>query len=64
MAIRPGDIVTVRGSFGTEAPQRVFVTDTGEEAGRPVVDYIDASGRTRWAYLDQVEAVEPEKAVA
>jgi hypothetical protein len=51
---RPGDIVTVRGGFGRETPERVTVVSVGTESGQPVIDYRDACGHERWAYLWQV----------
>ena len=51
---RPGDVVTVRGGFGRETPERVTVLSVGNEAGQTVIDYRDGTGRQRWAYLWQV----------
>jgi len=54
-SISIGDTVMVRGDFGTAPAQQVRVNGIGEEAGRTVIDYCDASGLSRWAYLYQVE---------
>jgi hypothetical protein len=51
---RPGDVVTVRGGFGRETPERVTVVSVGTECGQTVIDYRDGTGVERWAYLWQV----------
>lgn len=53
--INIGDTIVVRGGFGRELPETVTVVNKGDEDGRVVIDYIDGSGRKRWAYLYQVE---------
>lgn len=55
MAFRPGDTVNVRTAHGRIRDRHVIVTGTGEECGRPVIDYIDNQGNDRWAYAWQAE---------
>jgi hypothetical protein len=57
--IREGSTVIVRGGFGLESPAKVRVDYVYEEIknNHPGIDYIDANGSLRWAYLDQVVRV-------
>lgn len=57
--LRKGSKVIVRGGFGNEAPKTVTVTDFAEDIknGRPGIDYVEADGTSRWAYMYQVERV-------
>ena len=57
--IREGSVVIVRGGFGQELPKQVVVDEVHEDIknGRAGIDYTEADGNTRWAYLDQVQKV-------
>ena len=57
--IREGSVVIVRGGFGQELPKEVVVDEVHEDIknGRAGIDYTEADGNTRWAYLDQVQKV-------
>jgi hypothetical protein len=57
--IREGSVVIVRGGFGQEPPKEVVVDEVHEDIknGRAGIDYTEADGNTRWAYLDQVQKV-------
>jgi hypothetical protein len=57
--VREGSVVIVCGGFGTEPAKRATVTNTDRDIknGYPGIDYIDADGDERWAYLDQVQRV-------
>ena len=57
--IREGSVVIVRGGFGQELPKEVVVDEVHAEIknGRAGIDYTEADGYTRWAYLDQVQKV-------
>jgi hypothetical protein len=54
--IREGSVVIVRGGFGQEPPKEVVVDEVHEDIknGRAGIDYTEADGNTRWAYMDQV----------
>ena len=52
--IEVGDIVTVRGGFGTEPPIKVEVLDLGDKNGRYLFGYEDPKQGSRWAYFEQV----------
>jgi hypothetical protein len=54
--IREGSVVIVRGGFGQELPKEVVVDEVHEDIknGRAGIDYTEADGNTRWAYMDQV----------
>ncbi len=54
MTIHIGDRVTIQDGFGAGELKLVTVTATGEHKGRPVFDYVDGAGRTRWAYHHQI----------
>jgi hypothetical protein len=57
--IREGSVVIVRGGFGQELPKEVVVDEVHADIknGRAGIDYTEADGNTRWAYLDQVQKV-------
>ena len=57
--IREGSVVIVRGGFGQELPKTVTVDEVHAEIknGRAGIDYTEADGTGRWAYLDQVQKV-------
>jgi hypothetical protein len=61
-SIRIGDVVIVRGGFGHEEPQQVEVLGVDEKNGRPLIDYVDNQGRSRWAYFDQVTLIREDAA--
>lgn len=54
--IRIGSRVKVRGGFGTEPIRLVTVNNVEADIknGRPGIDYTEADGTGRWAYMDQV----------
>ena len=57
--IREGSVVIVKGGFGQELPKEVVVEEVHEDIknGRAGIDYTEADGHSRWAYLDQVQKV-------
>ena len=57
--IQIGSQVRVRGGFGSEPARivRVEGVDADIKNGRPGIDYTEADGTGRWAYLTQVESV-------
>jgi len=50
-----GERVSVRASFGLDAPRIVVVNDIDEKNGRPLIIYTDQEGNGRWAYFTQCE---------
>ena len=54
--IREGSVVIVRGGFGQELPKEVVVDEVHADIknGRAGIDYTEADGHGRWAYMDQV----------
>ena len=54
--IRAGSRVKVRGGFGSEPIRTVTVTSVEADIknGRAGIDYTEADGTDRWAYMDQV----------
>ena len=55
--IRKGSLVIVSGGFGTELPQLVEVEEVGSKNGKPLIDYTDLNGSSRWAYFSQIVEV-------
>jgi hypothetical protein len=57
--VREGSVVFVCGDFGTAPAKRVTVTYTDSDIknGYAGIEYIDADGDERWAYLTQVQSV-------
>lgn len=52
-----GNVVNIHDALGKLRDEAVTVLDVGTEAGRRVLDYIDANGRQRWAYDWQARPV-------
>jgi len=62
--LQPGDTVVVKGGFGSEVAQTVTIEGLGEKNGRPLFDYTDNKGESRWAYLTQIVRIVERSAQA
>lgn len=55
--IHIGDCVTVSDGWGRGPIISGTVTGLGYEADRPVIDYRSDDGKSKWAYLGQIVAI-------
>lgn len=58
--LKVGMKVEVHGGFRTEKPEIVVINGFGEKNGRPLFDYVDSTGNSRWAYNSQIICIVEE----